>query len=86
MAMGCVPIVAPEVDMESYAVPPVEGTHFFRAADPVTAEALVQGTSEEVWLTMSTACKAWWLQNASVDGSWDITKRLCAKIGVLPSD
>jgi hypothetical protein len=82
MAMGCVPIVAPEVDMENYAQPPVEGVHFFRAADPITAEALVQGTSEEVWATMSAACRAWWLQNASVEGSWTLTKRLCAHIGL----
>ena len=86
MAMGCVPIVAPEVDMENYAQPPVEGVHFFRAADPITAEALVQGTSDEVWATMSAASKTWWLQNASVDGSWALTKRLCAHIGVLASN
>jgi hypothetical protein len=86
MAMGCVPIVAPEVDMESYAVPPVEGVHFFRAADPLTAEALVQGTPDEVWAAMSAACRAWWRDNASVDGSWALTKRLCAHMGsALPS-
>ena len=78
MAMGCVPIVAPEVDMDSYAEPPVEGTHYFRASDPLTAEALIAGASNEVWATMSAACKDWWRRNASVDGSWAVTKRLCA--------
>lgn len=86
MAMGCVPIVAPEVDMTSYASPPVEGTHFFRAEDPVTAEAIVAGTSDEVWATMSRACRDWWRDNASADGAWALTQRLCADIGaVLPS-
>jgi len=81
MAMGCVPIVAPEVDMESYARPPVEGVHYFRASDPLTAEALMQN-SDEVWATMSAACKTWWLQNASVEGSWALTKSLCTEVGI----
>jgi len=76
MAMGCVPIVAPEVDMDSYAEPPVEGVHYFRAADPLTAEALISGASNKDWAAMSAACKDWWRRNASVDGSWAITKRL----------
>jgi hypothetical protein len=77
MAMGCVPIVAPEVDMDSYAEPPVEGTHYFRADDPLTAEALISGASNKDWAVMSAACKDWWRRNASVDGSWALTRRLC---------
>ena len=76
MAMGCVPVVAPEVDMDSYAEPPIEGTHYFRAADPLTADALIAGASNEDWATMSAACKDWWRRNASVDGSWVVTSRL----------
>ena len=76
MAMGCVPIVAPEVDITSYAVPPIEGVHYFRVSDPLSAQAITIGTSDEDWQKMSTACKEWWRLNASIDGSWALTKRL----------
>lgn len=76
MAMGCVPIVAPEVDMTNYAMPPREGVHFFRAAGPEEAAALVAETTEDRWMKMSSAARYWWLQNASADGSWALTKKL----------
>lgn len=75
MAMGCVPIVAPEVDMTHYADPPEEGVHFFRAKSPEEAKALSE-TQEDQWAAMSAACKAWWKRNASVEGSFLLTKRL----------
>jgi hypothetical protein len=78
MAMGCVPIVAPEVDMTSYAEPPQEGIHFFRAQTPEAAAAAVAATGPEMWAAMSAACKAWWQRNASVEGSWRTTERLAA--------
>lgn len=76
MAMGCVPIVAPEVDMTNYAVPPQEGVHYFCAADPDEARRIAATTSEEEWSAMSAACRAWWRANASVVGSWALTARL----------
>ena len=76
MAMGCVPIVAPEVDMTNYAVPPQEGVHYFCAADPDEARRIAATTSEDEWSTMSAACRAWWRANASVAGSWALTARL----------
>jgi hypothetical protein len=76
MAMGCVPIVAPEVDMTNYAVPPQEGVHYFCAADPDEARRIAATTSEEEWSAMSAACRAWWRANASVEGSWRLTKHL----------
>jgi hypothetical protein len=78
MAMGCVPLVAPEVDMTSYANPPIEGTHYFRVKNPDQATRVIIDTSEEQWSAMSKACRTWWFQNASVDGLWALTKRLAA--------
>jgi hypothetical protein len=78
MAMGCVPLVAPEVDMTSYANPPIEGTHYFRVKNPDQATRVVIDTSQEQWSAMSKACRTWWFQNASVDGLWALTKRLAA--------
>jgi hypothetical protein len=76
MALGTVPIVAADVDMDSYANPPIEGTHFFRCATPEAVKAILDSTSEEQWVRMSQACREWWKQNASVEGSWLLTKKL----------
>jgi hypothetical protein len=74
MAMGCVPVVAPEVDMENYADPPIEGLHFFRAESPEAAAALIKDESK--WAQMSAACRDWWRRNASAEGSWRLTAGL----------
>jgi hypothetical protein len=31
---------------------------------------------EPTWITMSTACKAWWLKNVSAKGMWLLTTDL----------
>lgn len=76
MAMGCVPVCAPEVDMDSYAVPPVEGKHYLRAASPEEARTKVEAMSKEVWEQMSAAGRAWWRENCSAEGSFALTKFL----------
>jgi hypothetical protein len=76
MAMGCVPIVTPEVDMGNYAEPPVEGTHYLVAETPEEARRLSLETTAEKWQTMSSACVAWWKRNASCEGMWSLTKNL----------
>ena len=76
MAMGCIPVVAPEVDMNSYAVPPVEGVHYLRVANPAAVSTKIATISEEAWEKMSAACYDWWLQNCSAGGLWELTKRL----------
>jgi hypothetical protein len=76
MAMGCVPVVAADVDMDSYAVPPVVGVHYLRVATPEDVPAALDSVSKEMWVTMSDACKLWWKENASCVGSFELTKRL----------
>ena len=76
MALGTVPIVAADVDMDSYANPPIEGTHFFRCATPEAVKAILDSTDDEAWSKMSEACRAWWRENASAEGSWLLTKKL----------
>jgi hypothetical protein len=75
MAMGCVPVVAPEVDMDHYADPPVEGLHYFRVKGPEDVVAVKKETAER-WTVMSAACRQWWLKNASAEGMWELTARL----------
>jgi hypothetical protein len=75
MALGCIPLVSNEVDMDSYANPPVVGVHYLRVRDP---EDLVNKVKEvKNWLEMSEACKVWYKENCSADGMWNLTKKLC---------
>ena len=79
MAMGCVPVVAPEVDMTNYADPPVEGLHYIRVQTPADM-ARLKDVSPEEWQKMSTACKDWWSRNSSVKGLWELTQKLVGPV------
>ena len=76
MAMGCVPLVAPECDMDNYAEPPVEGVHYIRVASPEEAKQVASQMDEATWETMSASAHAWWKRNCSCEGSFALTKRL----------
>ena len=76
MALGTVPVCAPEVDMTNYANPPVEGTHYLRVENPMDAKEKISQISEEQWLEKSKACKMWYKENCSVEGMWQLTKKL----------
>jgi hypothetical protein len=75
MAMGCVPVVAPEVDMDNYANPPVEGIHYIRVGSPADMTALKDFDAGR-WKAMSDSAKAWWAKNCSAKGLWELTKSL----------
>ena len=76
--MGCVPVVGPDVDMTSYADPPVEGLHYMRVDSPVDVKALLEKITPERWMVMSVACRDWWKRNCSIDGLWKLTQMLIA--------
>ena len=78
MAMGCVPVVSPEVDMTNYANPPVEGLHYFRVSVPSDVEK-IRDISESKWKKCSEACRDWWKANASAEGFWKLTQQLSEK-------
>ena len=78
MAMGCVPVVATDVDMDSYAVPLVDGVHYLRVNSPEDVSAAVGRVSKDDWTAMSAACRQWWTENASCAGSFALTKRLAS--------
>jgi hypothetical protein len=79
MAMGCVPVVAADVDMDSYAVPPVAGVHYLRVNSPEDVQTVVGAVSKDDWTAMSAACRQWWAENASCAGSFALTKRLASE-------
>ncbi len=80
MAMGCVPLVAPDVDMDSYANPPVHGVHYLRVETPEEAAGVAKAMPRERWEEMSAACKTWWRENASCEGSFQLTKSRVEKL------
>jgi hypothetical protein len=78
MALGTIPVVAPDVDMELYADPPQEGIHYLRLKtfDPEEASSIIKSIDEHQWTSMSKAAHEWWVQNASAKGLYDLTMRL----------
>jgi hypothetical protein len=76
MAMGCVPVITPDVDIRHYANPPEEGIHFVRVSTPEEAYEKTLKIPANEWLVMSLACREWWRRNASCDGMWELTKEL----------
>ena len=76
MAMGCVPIVLKGVDMDSYNVPPIRGTHYIEVEKPEDVQIVVGRIYQDTWEEMSSACRAWWAANASVAGSFEVTSRI----------
>jgi hypothetical protein len=77
MALGTVPLVAPDVDMSNYHQPPQEGVHYIRLKtfDPQEATQATK-ISDEQWQTMSQAAHDWWKANASASGLWTLTQKL----------
>lgn len=76
MALGTVPLVAPEVDMTGYFDQPKEGLHYFRVSSPEDVTRIVEGTTREQWELMSRSCRDWYLRNCSAVGSFYQTMRL----------
>jgi hypothetical protein len=77
MALGTVPLVAPDVDMDNYINPPQENIHYIRlkSFEPEEAKIAIQ-ISNEKWKEMSMASHTWWKENASAEGLWILTKNI----------
>jgi hypothetical protein len=78
MALGVVPVCAPDVDMDSYAEPLIAGIHYLRVSGPEEARAVTEGFSEAEWTKMSAAAHEWWKRNCSAQGSFALTSKLIA--------
>ena len=46
--------------------------------DEIPEDLLKKVENNEKWLEMSEACKVWYVENCSVDGIWQLTKKLCS--------
>ena len=78
MALGVVPLITPDVDL-TYFNAPIENVHYFRVTEPRDITRIVNETTKEQWQSMSTACRNWYKQNASVKGSFETTRSIINK-------
>jgi hypothetical protein len=78
MALGTVPVVAPDVDMSCYSNPPQEDIHYIRLKTWESYDALmtIDNISQERWESMSLAAQQWYKENSSVEGLWNLTQKL----------
>ena len=81
MAVGTVPVVAPDVDMTNYVNPPEEGVHYIRlkSFDPDEARSVTK-MPEDCWKKMSEAAHKWWKENSSMEGLFLNTIRECHQL------
>ena len=63
MAFGTVPIVTPEVTVESYMEPLVENKHYIAVKDEEEFVEKLKVITEADWNLMSNACYEWYQQN-----------------------
>ena len=75
LAMGTVPIVTADVDIDNYAEPLINGVHVICVKDKADAiDKIACGMTEAKWVEMSEAGFQWWKRNCSVEGSWAQTR------------
>ena len=72
-ACGVVPLVAHDIDMKSFLVPPVEGVHYLRVRTPEDAKDWISKMTSDAWASMSAAGRNWWRTYASAEGLFRLT-------------
>lgn len=70
MAFGTVPVITPEVSIQSYYDPPVEGVHYLRVNSPEEFKKVVSVIPKEKWESMSKSCWEWFQRNVHSSHSW----------------
>ena len=76
LALGTVLLVTSDVDTENYYRPLIEGTHYFKVNQPADIPTIITNCSIEKWTEMSHACRQWYLENASPEGSFQTTREI----------
>ena len=73
MAFGTVPIITPEVEIDSYINPPQENIHYIKASNPDEYKEKIKNISEEKWTNMSNECIDWYENNINSNNAWITT-------------
>lgn len=65
-ALGVIPLVMPDVDMDGFHERMVEGMHYFCVKDADDAvDVLARADNEATWTRMSEAIRAWYARNST---------------------
>ena len=73
MAFGTVPIITPEVEINSYINPPQENIHFIRVSNSNEYKEKIENISQEKWSNMSNSCIDWYENNVNSKNAWNTT-------------
>ena len=73
MAFGTVPIITPEVEINSYINPPKENIHYIRVSNPDEYIEKIENISQEKWNVMSKTCIEWYKNNVNSNNAWITT-------------
>ena len=79
MALGTVPIIDNNVNMDYYNKP-IENVHYFRINKPEEISNIINNCTKEQWTKMSNACIKWYNENCSCIGSFNTTMDIIKKI------
>jgi len=71
MAFGTVPVVTPDVNMDSYIDGPKENIHYLRVSTPEEFKQKISETTPEKWGQMSAACYSWYQKNVHSKNCWN---------------
>jgi len=71
MAFGTVPIITPEVSIQSYMDPPQENIHYISVAAPEELQEKISNISKEKWEEMSQSCYVWYQRNVYSKNCWE---------------
>ena len=71
MAFGTVPIVTPEVSIESFMNPLIENVHYIRVSTSEELTEKVGKIDKEKWMEMSAACYEWYQTNVHSKNCWN---------------
>lgn len=70
MAFGTVPVITPEVSIDSFNDPPTEGIHYVRVNSPNEFKKVISAITKRGWEDMSRSCWEWYQRNVHSKHSW----------------
>lgn len=71
MAFGTVPIITPEVSVDSYMEPLIENTHYIKVNNPEEMKKKISIISQNNWEIMSKECYEWYQRNVHSKNCWN---------------
>ena len=71
MAFGTIPVVSPEVSIESYMEPLIENIHYLRIKNSIDFKQKIENMDKNKWNEMSKECYEWYQRNVYSKNCWN---------------